>query len=76
MEDDVRRRRIAAEVRAEIARQQKTQREIADAIGIEQASLQRRLVGARSFRAEELAALAEVLGVPVGQFMTVEVDAA
>lgn len=59
---------IAAEVRAELARQRKSQREVAEAIGMEQPNLQLRLAGKRPFRAEELAALAEVFGVPVGRF--------
>jgi transcriptional regulator with XRE-family HTH domain len=59
---------IAAEVRAELARQRRSQRDVAEAIGMEQPNLQLRLAGKRPFRAEELAALAEHLGVSVGQF--------
>lgn len=61
--------RIAAEVRAEMARQNKTQREIAAILGIPQPSLCLRVNGERSFRAEELAVLAEALDVPVERFM-------
>jgi transcriptional regulator with XRE-family HTH domain len=63
------RRTIAAEVRAELARQQITQRELADRIGMFQQALQVRLAGRRPFRAEELAAIAAALGVPVTQFL-------
>ncbi|WP_123605500.1 helix-turn-helix transcriptional regulator [Micromonospora sp. Llam0] len=68
--DDLRRtvEAIAAEVRAEMARQQKSQRDMAAALGMPQQVLQIRLVGRRSFRAEELALVAEVLGVPVTNF--------
>ena len=74
MPTDVR-QHIAAEVRAELARQNKTQREIAEVLGLPQPSVQLRLAGKRSFRAEELAKLAESLGVPVSQFVPSE-DAA
>lgn len=63
------RQRIAAEVRAQIARLQLTQRQVADLVGMTQPALQLRLVGARSFRAEELVKLAEALGVPVTQLL-------
>lgn len=60
---------IAAEIRAEMARQQKTQRDLGEVLGIDQGSASLRLSGRRSFRAEELAAIAEWLGRPIGQFM-------
>lgn len=69
MEPVTDRQRIAAEVRAEIARQSKTQREVAELVGMAQQALQLRLAGSRSFRAEEISKLAEVLGVPVEQFL-------
>lgn len=59
---------IASEVRAELARQHKTQRDLADVLGLDQSSTWLRLRGQRSFKAEELAALASWLGVPMGQF--------
>lgn len=64
------RERIAAEVRAELARQCKTQRQAAELVGMTQQALQMRLAGTRSFRAEEIALLAEKLGVPVEQFLS------
>lgn len=63
------RQAIAAEIRAEMARQQITQRDLAEKVGIFQQALQVRLTGARSFRAEELAAVAAALGVPVTNFL-------
>lgn len=65
----VMREAIATRVRGAIAEGRKTQREVGEAIGIPQSSVHLRLVGERPFRAEELAALAEFLGVPVERFM-------
>ncbi|PZG11301.1 hypothetical protein C1I95_27405 [Micromonospora craterilacus] len=56
-------------MRAELARQQKSQRDVAAQVGLSQASVQLRLVGERPFRAEELAIIADWLGVPAGQFL-------
>jgi transcriptional regulator with XRE-family HTH domain len=69
MERDPYRDAIAAEVRAEIARQGKTQREVAALIDLPQPSLQLRLKGDRPFRAEELVKLAEAFGVPADRFL-------
>lgn len=72
--DQSRKSAIAAEVRAEMARQQITQRDLADKVGMFQQALQVRLAGARSFRAEELAAVAAALGVDIHQFLPPVVD--
>lgn len=63
------RQAIAAEVRAELARQQKTQRDLASDIGMAQQALQLRLTGSRAFRAEELVAIAAALDVRVERFL-------
>lgn len=68
MPDDVR-THIAAEIRAEMARQHRTQRELAEVLGLPAPSVQLRLVGQRAWRAEELVALADWLGKPVGNFL-------
>lgn len=68
MQPDVR-GQIAAEVRAEMARQRRASRDLAALLGIDQGSASLRLQGERSFRAEELARVAEWLGVPVSQFI-------
>ena len=60
---------IAAEVRAELARQNKTQRDVAERLAITQPSVQLRLSGRRSWRAEELTVIADWLGVPAAQFL-------
>ncbi len=62
------RERIAAEVRAELARQQKTQRDVAEILGLPQPVVSLRLQGKRAFRAEELGKLAEALSVPISRF--------
>jgi transcriptional regulator with XRE-family HTH domain len=59
---------IAAEVRAELARQNKSQRDVAEVLGLGQPGVSLRLQGKRSFRAEELTSLAEWLGVPLSRF--------
>jgi transcriptional regulator with XRE-family HTH domain len=69
MRNDSVRKAIAAEVRAEVARQGRTLRELAEATGIDESSMSRRAWGHRSFRAEELSAVADWLGVSVAQFM-------
>lgn len=70
MQPDGRKSAIAAEVRAELARQRKTHTELAGVIGVDQGSASLRVQGQRSFRAEELVLVAEWLGVPVSQFLS------
>jgi len=67
---------IAAEVRAEVARRKYTQRDVADILGLPQPSVQLRLAGRRSFRAEELVALAEAFDVPLTRFVPSAVNRA
>jgi predicted XRE-type DNA-binding protein len=62
---------IAAEVRAEIARQNKTMRDLAPVLGIAHSGLSLRVKGDVAFRGEELVALAASLGVPVERFLSV-----
>lgn len=59
---------IAAEVRAEMSRQHKTQDDLALVLGLSQQTISPRMRGMRSFRAEELKAIAEWLQVPITQF--------
>jgi transcriptional regulator with XRE-family HTH domain len=59
---------IAAKVRGAVAEHQKTQREIGEILGLPQSVVQLRLKGERPFRAEELAKLADGLGVPIERF--------
>lgn len=62
--------RVAAEVRAEMARQRRTQGDIAAALGWSQQFLSRRLTGDQPFALDEIEALASELGVPISQFST------
>lgn len=73
--DDYERERIAAEVRAELARQNKTLRELAGLLGMTHQSVHNRVSGRQSFRAEELVRFAAALGVPVTNFLPSEVTA-
>lgn len=68
MQPDVR-GHVATEVRAEMGRQFKSQSDLAELLEIDQGSASLRLRGLRSFRTEELVAIAEWLGVPVAQFL-------
>lgn len=67
--DEVATRRIAAEVRAEMFRQSVSQRTLAARLGWPQPRLGRRLTAKVDFRAAELEQIAELLGVPVTQFL-------
>ncbi|WP_203824362.1 helix-turn-helix domain-containing protein [Actinoplanes palleronii] len=62
---------IAAEVRAEMARQNKSMRDLSPVLGIAHSGLALRVKGDVAFRGEELVVLAGALGVPVEQFLTV-----
>jgi transcriptional regulator with XRE-family HTH domain len=63
------RKRIAGEVRAEMARQGKTQLELAEAIGITQPTVSYKLRATSAIHAEELVMIANWLGVPAAQFL-------
>lgn len=65
---------IAAEVRAEMARQRLTQQALADRLNLTQWWVSRRLLESDKkaptpIGAAELVLIAEALGVPVGQFL-------
>jgi hypothetical protein len=65
MSNDQQRDLIAANVRAEVARQGRRHNDAAAALGIHKANLSRRMRGEVAFRADELARLADWLGVPI-----------
>jgi transcriptional regulator with XRE-family HTH domain len=65
------REHIAAEVRAELARQRISVSEAARRLGWTQTFLQRRVMGNRTFEASELAMIADLLEVPVSTFFEV-----
>lgn len=60
---------IAAEVRAEMARQSKTLADLGNVLGVTRQSMHLRLRGHQAFRGEELVLIARYLGVPTEQFV-------
>ena len=65
----LRRARIAAEVRAELARQNKTRASLSQATGISVDTLRRRLDGVRPFYMDELDSITLFLGIPLVEFV-------
>lgn len=63
------RAQVAAEVRAELARQRLTQQRIVDKLGRSQAYWSRRVNGEEPFDLDDLASLAALLDVPIGRFI-------
>lgn len=57
---------IAGTVRAELARQRKTQQELQNRLGISRAGMYRRMTGESHFDARELVIVADFLGITVG----------
>lgn len=60
---------VASEVRAELARQRRPQRDLADLLGISIQQVSERLRGDVDWRVTELVLVAELLGVPIAQFL-------
>jgi len=67
---------VAGEVRAEIARQRRTQGEVAVSAAWNHQYLSRRLTGFIAFSTDDIEVLAGVLRVPLGQLITPAVTAA
>lgn len=68
MADDEILQRVAGNIRAEMARQEKDQRDIAPVLGISQPQVSMRLQGRIAIRVDELQKIADYLDVPVGRF--------
>lgn len=68
-------KRVTAEVRAEAGRQNATQAEIAQILGISQTQVSRRFTGQIDFGIDELAKLAEAWGVPFTRLLPDELKA-
>ncbi|RCS81822.1 helix-turn-helix domain-containing protein [Brachybacterium alimentarium] len=62
-------RGVAAEVRAEMARQRTSRKELADATGISLSTLRRRLDDDTPFALDELPRVAHALNVPIAALM-------
>lgn len=67
---------VAAEIRAEMGRQQKSAREVAEVMGVSDMYLHRRLAGKVSLTLADLERLAAALGVPATTFLPSTVPAA
>ena len=61
---------IAGTVRAELARQRKTQQELQLKLGISRPSMYRRLNGESHFDARELVIVADFLGITIGELFS------
>jgi len=61
--------RVAAEIRAGLARRGLTQGDLAAALGLSQAAVSRRLTGEVPIDVEELTAVADWLGVPLSALL-------
>lgn len=61
--------RVAATVRAELARHRKTQAGLARALGLQRTSIHRRITGEQAWRIDELHVVAGYLGVPVASLL-------
>lgn len=68
--------RVAAEVRAEVARQNATQQDLSRILKVAQPSISRRLNGKHPFDTDELDKLAAYFGVPVDRFLALPVAGA
>lgn len=63
------RQRVAAEIRAEMARQRRTGTELAKVIGCSQQSASRRINGGRGLDLDDLPLIAEWLGVDMADLL-------
>lgn len=62
--------KVAAEVRAEMARQFRSQSELAAVLRVSQTAVSRRLKGEISFDVDELVRTADFLGVSIAQLLS------
>ena len=62
---------VAANIRAELARQRVSQRTLADELGMSPAALSNRLAGATPIDVNELGAIADALGVSASALLDV-----
>jgi transcriptional regulator with XRE-family HTH domain len=68
--------RIAGEVRAELARQRRSQASLALALGISQQALSRRMTGDIPFNIDQLSTVASFLSMPLEALVSSPVQAA
>lgn len=60
---------VATAIRMQLVLQRMTGKTLAAGIGMGQRSLSKRLVGAVAFKADEVARIADVLNIPVGELL-------
>ncbi|WBT08819.1 helix-turn-helix transcriptional regulator [Corynebacterium sp. SCR221107] len=60
---------VAIEVRAELARQEKTINQVADYVGMPVSTMRRSVKGQRPFTIDELGAISEFLGIGIVQLL-------
>lgn len=60
---------VIANIRAEMARQNKTQADLAELLGVTRQSVSRRMVGQVDFGISELTTIAEFLDVPIADLL-------
>ena len=68
--------RVAANIRAELARRSLSQTDLARMLGTTQQAISRRMSGKVPFNTDELNAIAKQLGVPVASLIPVEIGGA
>jgi len=62
---------VAANIRAELARQRVSQAQVAERLGLSQAAVSRRLTGQTPFELDEVAAVADLLAVAPSHLLAV-----
>ncbi len=60
---------VAGEIRAEMARQRRSQEDVALTLGWTQQYLSRRLTGLTALSTDDIEAIARALGAPLGNFV-------
>lgn len=70
MERETRSQQVAAEIRAVLARNQTSGKQLAGHLGISQFAVSRRLRGETPFSVDELSATADFLGIPLATLVS------
>lgn len=65
---------LSLNIRERLVRLEMSQRSLAEAVGLAPTALSARLRGDRDFRFSELAAIADVLGVPLKELVDFEIE--
>ena len=66
---------VAANIKAELARRDKTQEDLAAVLNISRQGISQRLLGRVAFRVYELQKIADYLGVPVAELLADQTEA-